>query len=193
MSRSPHRPYDGFMNLLRTCLGLMLWAGTLGIAHAQPGLESIVRLHHFTPQLSSAGLPKPEHFAALAAAGYEVVINLVPSGKMGERDERELVEAAGMRYHHVAVDWSHPKVDDVVQAVDLLERYRDRKVLVHCTANARASAVVYLYRTLRLGAPEPEELALMTRIWKQNRGFELENQPQWQFLLDEARDQLHQR
>jgi protein tyrosine phosphatase (PTP) superfamily phosphohydrolase (DUF442 family) len=161
---------------------------TFAIAlHAQPSLEVISRIHHYTPLLSTAGMPKREHFAALAAAGYQEVISLVPGNA---KEERELVESLGMRFHHVPVDWSSPRVEDLVQAVHTLERHPDRKVFLHCTANARASAIAYLHRTTRLGLPEAEERATLVRIWRGNRGFELENQPHWQFLVEEARDML---
>ena len=41
----------------------------------------------------------------------------------------------------------------------------ERRTLVHCFANFRASAFTYLYRTLRLGVPEAEARADLETIW----------------------------
>ncbi|MEX2482414.1 MAG: hypothetical protein WD928_16270 [Gammaproteobacteria bacterium] len=61
-----------------------------------------------------------------------------------------------------------------------------KRVLVHCYANARASAFVYVWRTSRGGVDEPSARATMVEIWDWNEGYELRNVAQWQHFVDGA-------
>ena len=56
-------------------------------------------------------------------------------------------------------------MSDVEMFFDVMRANEDRKVFVHCFANMRASAFVYLYRTLVGGVPEAEALATMHEVW----------------------------
>ena len=62
-----------------------------------------------------------------------------------------------------------------------------KATLMHCYVGSRASLIAYLYRTAYAAAPEPQEKATMTRLWNLNKGYEFENSPQWQFLLDDVK------
>ena len=53
-------------------------------------------------------------------------------------------------------------------------------MFVHCFANMRASAFVYLYRTLVEGVPEAEARGTMSEVWDPG---ELE---QWASLIERA-------
>ena len=48
---------------------------------------------------------------------------------------------------------------------DVMQANADRKVYVHCFANMRASAFVYMYRTLVEGVPETTARGTMTEVW----------------------------
>jgi len=63
---------------------------------------------------------------------------------------------------------------------DVMEANADRRIFVHCFANMRASAFVYLYRTLVEGMPEDQALATMSEVWDP---WELE---QWGGLIERA-------
>lgn len=163
-------------------------------AIAQPRVEDVRRFHQWSPTLASSGQPKADQFPAIAAAGFKVVINLVPIGPHeGLKGEKEIVEAAGMQYFNVPVDWGKPRVEDVIEAMDLLDRFNGTPVLVHCTLNARGSAFMAMYRIHRLGMPKADEYATMKRIWSLNRGVEYENVPQWQFLVEDVEEKLGKR
>ncbi len=161
-------------------------------AHAAQPVPAVQRFHSYTPSLAAAGQPARAQFAAIAAAGYKVVINVASpdSNPDAIRDEKQLVEAAGMEYFHMPLKWEKPDVNQVVEAVNLLESLGGKPVLVHCYVNSRASLVAYLHRTMRGGAPEADEKQTLTRIWKQNRGYEFENSPQWQLLIEDAKERL---
>jgi hypothetical protein len=58
-----------------------------------------------------------------------------------------------------------------------MEKYRDRRIFVHCAANMRVSVFVYLYRCLT-GTPPTEAATALHAIWHPN--------PTWQALIDEV-------
>jgi protein tyrosine phosphatase (PTP) superfamily phosphohydrolase (DUF442 family) len=132
-------------------------------------LESIYHYLQVTPRIGSAGQPRQEQFGAIARAGYEVVINLhVPDVQIGPEGERVLVNQLGMAYVHIPVAWTEPTLADLDEFFAAMDLYRDRKVMVHCAANARASCFLYLYRALRLGVdPQVAERAMLS-IWEPN-------------------------
>jgi uncharacterized protein (TIGR01244 family) len=158
------------------------------VAAAGP-LDDLSRFHRYDEHLAVAGQPSRAQIAAIAAAGTRAVLNLAATSR-DLPDEQQLVEAAGMAYHHIPIDWENPPLERVLAAVRVLEQYRGQPVLVHCFVASRASFVAHLYRVHKLGRPEPAELATLQTLWRRNRGFELENSPQWEFLLDDARKRL---
>ncbi len=129
-------------------------------------LEEIRNFRPLTDKLLTGGMPTAEQLRSASQAGVQVVINLAPFEP--ERDlagEDALAESLGMRYINIPVDWQAPtrrNLDDFFQAMDA---NRDRKVLVHCRANYRASGFVALYRILRLGWSRAEAFPDMLRIW----------------------------
>lgn len=158
-------------------------------AQAAEALPDVQRFHQYTPMLASSGQPKRAQFQAIAAAGYKVVINLVAPEQNPEavRDEKQAVEAAGMEYHYFPLGWDKPDAKRVVEVLRLLDTLKEKPVLVHCWVNSRASLVAYLYRSTSGQVEDADEKAVMTKIWKQNRGYEFENSGQWQLLVEDAK------
>jgi uncharacterized protein (TIGR01244 family) len=125
----------------------------------EKAIEAIYNYRPLSEQLATAGQPTEEQLAAIARAGYEVVINL---GLSGERyslpDERGLVESLGLEYVHIPVLWEQPTRSDLEQFFEAMDAHQQRKLFVHCAANYRVSAFVALYSIIRLGRPPEEAL-----------------------------------
>lgn len=144
-----------------------LQATTLGINYVEIG-----------PRLGTAGMPTREQFARIAAAGYQVVINIVPDNAMGSHtDEAALVASNGMAYEHLPVDFARPTAADFARFATLMKQHGEARVLVHCQINMRASVFAYLYRVLELG--EDPDLAYedVQRVWQPSH--------QWRELIRE--------
>ncbi len=166
----------------------LLWGAVQVVQAAQPGVQ---RFHQYSDNLASSGQPTQTQFDEIELAGYTLVVNLAPPNYPGAlANERQLVEAARMKYVHIPVDWDKPSLPSLVQFFEVMAQNRNNKVLVHCWVNSRASAYVYLYRTLREKAPEQPELEVLTRLWNLNRGYELRNAPQWRAFIEQAQQQL---
>jgi protein tyrosine phosphatase (PTP) superfamily phosphohydrolase (DUF442 family) len=169
---------------------LLLLCGLLprGTSADEVGLIELLNFYEYSPGLMSAGQPAREQFPLVAAAGVEAVVNLAPLGTPGAfAEEGEVVTALGMAYAHIPVDWDDPAATDLGDFFRAMRHFEGRRVLVHCNANARASAFVYLWRTLERGEDEAAARATMVEIWDWNAGYELRNMPQWQAFVANAR------
>lgn len=146
-----------------------------------PPLESIRNYTRVSDDLASAGQIAYEQIPLLAEAGYDVVVNLAIADADRNGEEGFRVVEAGLTYIHIPVDWQEPALEDLDLFFDVMEANADRKVFVHCFANMRASAFVYMYRTLVQGVSEEEAGATMSQVWDP---WEVE---QWGDLIDRAK------
>ncbi len=167
----------------KTTLALLSSALFAQAASAQqpPPLEAVRNFQVVSDRLASSGQIGYDQVPLLREQGYEVVINLAIADE--ERNGREgfFVAQEGLTYVHIPVDWNEPRLTDVRLFFDVMRANQDRKVYVHCFANMRASAFVYLYRTLVEGVPEAEARATMNEVWDPG---ELE---QWAGLIERAK------
>ncbi|MFM8322439.1 MAG: protein tyrosine phosphatase family protein [Chloroflexota bacterium] len=129
-------------------------------------IQDIYNYLELNDHLLTAGQPRQEQLADIAAAGCQAVINLaMPDADYALEDERGSVQALGMAYYPLPVVWQNPTLDDLLAFCNLMDRLQGSKLFVHCAANMRVSAFVALYRVLRLGW-EPERAFEDTRrIW----------------------------
>ncbi len=151
--------------------------------HAQgpASLETIRNFQVVSDRLASAGQIGYDQIPLLLEEGYEVVVNLASADERRNGKEGFLVAQSGLTYVHIPVDWEQPTLGDVEMFFDVMRANRDRKVFVHCFANMRASAFVYMYRTLVEGVPEAEALGTMSEVWDPS---ELR---QWADLMERAK------
>ncbi|MGE5339405.1 MAG: protein tyrosine phosphatase family protein [Gemmatimonadota bacterium] len=120
-----------------------------------------------SPRLATAGVPTREQIRAIAQAGYQVVISLVPPDSMGAlRDEAALVASQRMRYHNIPVNFARPAAADYARFVEAMTQHQTERVLVHCEINLRASSFVFLYRVLELGEDPDRAYDAVLRVWR---------------------------
>lgn len=142
-------------------------------------LHQILNFLPVSEVLGTAGQPTAVQFGSVAAAGYQVVINLaMPDSTNALPNELDLVRQAGMTYVHIPVVWEAPALRDLDRFFEIMDRHEGDKVFVHCALNMRVSCFVFLYRVIRTGLPVPEAAATMHRIWEPN--------PTWSRFLEDA-------
>ena len=117
-----------------------------------------------TDDLGTAGQPTAEQFADIAAAGYEIVINIDSATTVPSEDE--LVTSKDLSFIHIPVIWTAPKQSDLDLFFDVMDMLKGRKIFLHCAANARVSAFVYLYRMARLGVDPAEAKKKLDLLWE---------------------------
>ncbi|MCA1900255.1 MAG: protein tyrosine phosphatase family protein [Chloroflexi bacterium] len=116
--------------------------------------------------LHSGGMPTLAQIASLAADGVQVVVNLAtPKSESWIPNERELVEAQGVAYYNIPVDWDNPTLEDLNKFAAVMDKHRSEKILVHCQANYRATGFIALYRVSRLGWSEENAFRELKKIW----------------------------
>ncbi len=147
---------------------LALTCGTGAMASAAE-LSEIRNYIEYSPTFASAGQPSLEQLDAVKAAGFERIIYIAFSNSNGAiSDEDAIVKEMGMDYVQVPVTWDAPTMSDFYAFAGAMQREPDRKTLLHCQANFRASAFSFLYRVLHEGVPIADAKADMNKIWQPN-------------------------
>jgi protein tyrosine phosphatase (PTP) superfamily phosphohydrolase (DUF442 family) len=142
-------------------------------------LANIYNMLSLADNLGTSGQPTSTQLAAIKEAGYEVVINLATGTTPRDLPhEADVVAAQGMEYIHIPVIWDNPTEADLARFFEAMDATKDKKRFVHCIANMRVSAFMFLYRVLRQGMPLEEARATMRQIWEPNAI--------WQKFIDAA-------
>lgn len=129
-------------------------------------IEKIYNYLPLTDSLFSSGMPTAEQIPSLSEKQIDVVINLATSKSEGAvPNEKELIEAQGIKYYNIPVEWNNPTSENLNEFLNLMEAHKDSKVLVHCQANYRATCFVTLYRIIKLGWDQETAYADMNKIW----------------------------
>ena len=141
-------------------------------------------MYNFLPlsdKLFSAGMPQTEQLTDAAQKGVQVVINLAPHEVHNALPGgAELVNSLGMQYVNIPVNWNTPTKEGLDRFIDVMDANQDRKILVHCQANFRATAFIALYRILRQGWKTEEAMQGMHQIWDE------EDYPIWKMFIEET-------
>jgi protein tyrosine phosphatase (PTP) superfamily phosphohydrolase (DUF442 family) len=136
-------------------------------------LEEITNFLRISDAIGTAGQPTAAQFAAIKAAGYEVVMNLaMPDSTNALPNEGELVAEQAMDYVHIPVVWERPTIRDLEQFFEAMDRYRGKRVFVHCALNMRVSVFVCLYRVLRENTPFEVASEAIHKIWEPDAVWE---------------------
>ena len=119
-----------------------------------------------SPSLITSGQPTPKALAGLGALGFQAVIYLAPSSVPDAvKNERDLLERQGIEFVHIPIPFNAPAEAHVIAVALALERLNNKKVLVHCQINLRASTVVFLYRVITLKAEPSRAYEAVSAVW----------------------------
>ena len=133
----------------------------------EDALQGIYNYRRLTDLIATAGQPSEEELAAVAYAGFEVVVNLgLHDTEYALPDERKTAESLGMRYIHIPVDWERPTRADLEDFFKVMDALAGKPVLVHCAANKRVSVFMALYRRLRHDWAPGATLPDVQAIWE---------------------------
>lgn len=143
-------------------------------------LEDIYNFLALTETLLSSGMPTTGQMADVSKSGVHVVINLaMPTSESTLPDEAQLVESLGMKYIGIPVEWENPTSENLKDFMDAMDTNKEKRMLVHCQANYRATGFIALYRILRLGWDQSRAFQDLRRIW--NPG----DYPVWKKFIEE--------
>jgi protein tyrosine phosphatase (PTP) superfamily phosphohydrolase (DUF442 family) len=144
-------------------------------------LSDILNYLPLTDTIGTAGQPTADQFTDIQAAGYEVVVNLaLPTSTNALPNERETVTELSMDYVPIPVVWDAPTRQNLEAFFETMDRYRDKKVFVHCAMNMRVSAFMFLYRVIRQREKPEVAREPMLKIWQPSENAV------WQHFIDDA-------
>ncbi|MBK8988798.1 MAG: protein tyrosine phosphatase family protein [Chloroflexi bacterium] len=127
-------------------------------------------------RVACAGQPQADDFARIKEAGYEVVFNLAPADSSHAlHDEQAVVAGQGLAYVHIPVIWDAPQRRDFALFCQAMQAHDGRNLFIHCIANMRVSAFLYLYQRTQ-GVPEKTARQVLDAIWQPN--------PTWQAFIN---------
>ena len=128
-------------------------------------LQKIYNVLPIHENLLTSGQPTPEQLATVAEAGYEMVLNLLPNESEAYLPEEEgIVRALGLDYYRIPVIWTAPTRANFEEFCTVMDASTHKRLYVHCAANMRVSAFLYLWRLRRNEDPVEAE-ADLTDIW----------------------------
>lgn len=136
-------------------------------APTQDLLSGIYQFRRINNHLGTSGQPTPGQFVAIQQAGFEAVFNLaLPTSDHALPNEGAIVTGLGMAYVHIPVSFQAPRPLDFQAFCGLMEAWRGRSVFVHCAANMRVSAFIFIYRVLYQNLSVSEASADLQAIWE---------------------------
>lgn len=132
-------------------------------------LSDISNYRQYSATFASSGQPTKKQLAMLQADGFERIVYIAfSSGGKAIADEDVLVKELGMDYIHIPVTWDKPSKSDFYAFASVMQREPDRKTLLHCQVNYRATAFSFLYRVLYQGVTVAAAKADMNSVWQPN-------------------------
>ena len=136
-------------------------------------LENIYNFLKISDKIATSGQPSVEEFSYIKRAGYQVVVNLALTDSSNALpNEKEIIETLGMQYIHIPVIWENPMPENLKEFIQVMKTSTDKKIYVHCAANKRVSAFIYLYRRLNEGVSDEEAKKDLDQIWVPNQTWQ---------------------
>jgi protein tyrosine phosphatase (PTP) superfamily phosphohydrolase (DUF442 family) len=121
-------------------------------------------------RIATAGQPTVSQYPAIASAGYQAVINLALTESANALpDEGAIAANLGLEYIHIPVIWDSPTLDNFQEFANVMQANSTRKIFVHCAANMRVSAFMYLYRQIYDRIDEATARRDLEKIWVPDR------------------------
>jgi protein tyrosine phosphatase (PTP) superfamily phosphohydrolase (DUF442 family) len=121
-------------------------------------------------RIATAGQPTEIQYPTIEIARYQTVINLALAESTNALpNEAEIAANLGLEYIHIPVIWEAPTLENFEEFTRVMNTRKDRKIFVHCAANMRVSAFMYLYRQLEDGIDAETARVDLAKIWVPNQ------------------------
>ncbi|HSW06333.1 protein tyrosine phosphatase family protein [Aquabacterium sp.] len=119
-----------------------------------------------SPRLITAGQPRADALALLAAQGFGAVIYLAPlTVSDAVPNEAGIVQGQGLAFVNIPIPFNKPTEADFEAFVAAMAAHAERKLLVHCQVNMRASSMVFLHRVIVGKEPPERAYEAVATVW----------------------------
>lgn len=132
------------------------------------GQNSIRRLKNYVPiseSLHTCGQITGDALDVLEKEGVKAIISVNAEDFGAIENLKRQARGQGISFVNVPVSWEEPTIASLEDFFEAMDKYKEVEVLVHCQLNWRASAFVYLYRTIRLKESKKEASKALKKIW----------------------------
>jgi protein tyrosine phosphatase (PTP) superfamily phosphohydrolase (DUF442 family) len=130
-------------------------------------LENIENYKKNSDKLSTSGQPTKEEIQLIADEGFEVLINTRPQFEMDEVfNEKAIAENLGIKYFQIETELNNPNMDELIRFLEIMTKFKENKILLHCHRNKRASALLAIYRVNKLGWSKEDALKKVEEAWE---------------------------
>ncbi len=155
--------------VLVALIGALVHLKAQALEEPSAALAEIVNFRQYSATFASAGQPTRDQFQTIADNGFERVVYIAFTNNPNALpDADQVVKGLGMEYMQVPVDFQNPLPDEFYAFADAMERNKQKKTLLHCQVNARATAFSFLYRVIFEDVAISEAKADMNTVWQPN-------------------------
>lgn len=127
--------------------------------------DDVPRVLCLSPHLTTGGQPSERAFKKLASNGFRSVLNLRTAAEGVDLEkERALVEQSGMRYIHIPVVGTAPRVEEADEFIRVVKEKKNQPMLIHCGSANRVGAFMMIYRVVDQGWAEDKALEEAIKI-----------------------------
>jgi protein tyrosine phosphatase (PTP) superfamily phosphohydrolase (DUF442 family) len=120
-------------------------------------------------RICTSGQPTEEQFKFIKNSGYHVIINLaILTSPEALSYEESIVKDYGLDYYHIPVIWDSPLIENLLRFFEAMKLFSDKKIFIHCIANKRVSAFMFLYRICYENFDTDLALTDLNKIWLPN-------------------------
>jgi uncharacterized protein (TIGR01244 family) len=110
------------------------------------GIEASFNFRRVSEQVTTSGVVAASDLADLGAAGYELLVNLLPdSSEYAVENEAAIVGGQDVDYVYLPVDFAAPAPRQLDEFAAVMDAYAAKTIHVHCAANYRVSVFYGLY------------------------------------------------
>lgn len=150
---------------IAAAVGALTLLPALSTASEDPHAGPAMNYRAIDDRLATGGHFVGDGARQLADDGLELVIDLreAPPEENGRR-----LKALGIDYVNVPVSWESPTLAQYEAFRDVMKKHGDKRVMVQCAANFRASAMTYLYRVLVDEVEQSAAAADRAAVWPLN-------------------------
>jgi protein tyrosine phosphatase (PTP) superfamily phosphohydrolase (DUF442 family) len=136
-------------------------------------LDDITNYLEYSENFASAGQPTEAQLELIRDEGFERIVYIAFSTDGNAiANEDKLVRDLGMDYVQIPVVWASPTVADYESFAAVMQRNPNKKTLLHCQVNFRASAFSFLYRVIHERVPVAQAKADMNTVWEPNETWQ---------------------
>lgn len=137
-----------FITVVFAAAFVVQMAGAQAPQGEPPAIRNFLQV---TPEFCTGGQPRLEHYDELKKRGVKAVLNLRTPGEHRADEEETAVEAAGLKYFNIPVNYREPSDADVDAFLKITDEEANRPMFIHCTAAIRVGGFWLIRRVLRDG------------------------------------------